>query len=70
MEDVETVASVLNIVDDLVYNCLVDNSRINQIALSASKDASERALLVRVDGKDTIRGGKLKVVYFLPEGDH
>lgn len=71
VEGVETVASALNISDDLVFNCLVDNARADQRALADSKEESERALLVKDShGKDAIRGGKINEVFFLPDGDH
>jgi chromosome segregation ATPase len=68
--DVETVASCLNIEDDLVFNALVDHARIDQRALCASKDISERSLLDKDgQGRLTIRGGTIKEVFFLPHGD-
>jgi len=70
-EGVETVATVLSIQNDLVFNCLVDNAKIETKALSRSKEESEDLLLVK-DGnnRDAIRGGKIKEVYFLPKGDN
>ena len=68
--DVETVASVLQISEDLVFNCLVDNAKIDQRALAQSKEISERALLQRNDqGGCSIRGNTIKEVFVLPEGD-
>jgi chromosome segregation ATPase len=64
------VASCLNIEDDLVFNALVDHARIDQRALCASKDISERSLLDKDGhGRLTIRGGTIKEVIFLPHGD-
>ena len=69
-EGVETVASVLHIENDLVFNCLVDQSRIDQRALTSSREESEKHLLMkRSDGKEEIRGRTIKEVYFLPNGD-
>lgn len=66
---IETVASVLHIEDDLVFNCLVDNCKIDQRALSRSKEESERLLLVREgNGRESIRG-HVNEVCFLPNGD-
>jgi chromosome segregation ATPase len=69
-EGVETVTSVLNIENVMAFNYLVDNCRIDESALTDSKEASEKALLVTdANGKESIRGGKVKKVYFLPNGD-
>jgi len=69
-DDVETAASVLNIEHDLVLNCLVDNCRTDQVALMSSKDSSEKALLQNNrNNTNSIRGGNIKQVYFLPKGD-
>jgi chromosome segregation ATPase len=70
VEGIETVASVLQIANDLVFNCLVDHCKIEEKALSTSKNESEDLLLMRGnDGKHSIRG-KIKNVYFLPQGDN
>jgi chromosome segregation ATPase len=68
---IETVASVLNISDDLVFNSLVDTCRIDNRALAKSREESERLLLVqdKNNGGYSVRG-KLKAVYCLPTGDH
>ena len=69
-EGIETVASCLQIDDDLVFNCLVDNARIDQNALANSKEEGERALLVRDSrGREGIRHSFIKEVYSLPNGD-
>ena len=70
VDGIETVASCLSIENTLVFNTLVDQAKIDQNALSASKEESERLLLV-VDNndKESIRGGNIKEVYFLPRGD-
>jgi len=67
---IETVDTVLTVENDLVFNCLVDNSRIDQIALCDNIDSSERVLLYRNEkGQDALRGN-IKDVYCLPDGDH
>jgi len=67
---VETVATVLTVENDLVFNCLVDNARIDQIALCDDIDSSERLLLYRNEkGQDALKGN-IKDVYCLPDGDH
>jgi len=69
-EGIETVASTLSVSDELVFNCLVDNSRIDQLALAKSKDESEELLLVQDNnGRESIRWDTLQRVYFLPHGD-
>jgi chromosome segregation ATPase len=72
VEGIETVASVLTIQDDLVFNALVDNAKIDQKGLAMDKESSEEKLLERNDsnGKLQIKGGKLREVYFLPRGDY
>jgi DNA repair exonuclease SbcCD ATPase subunit len=66
---IETVASVIQVSNDLVYNCLVDYSKIEERALSRNKKESEDLLLHRgSNGKLAIRG-RIKNVYFLPQGD-
>lgn len=68
--DVETVASCLNVDNDLIFNAMVDHLRIDQCAVSKSKEASERSLLVQDSrGRLSIRGGTIRQVYFLPHGD-
>ena len=70
VDGIETVASALQITDDLVFNCLVDNANIESRALSKSKGESENLLLTEdSNGKFTIRG-RVKQVYCLPNGDH
>jgi chromosome segregation ATPase len=70
VEGIETVASVLNISNDLVFNCLVDNCKIDERALSQSREESERLLLVKGNnGRYSIRG-KVKNVFILPQGDN
>ena len=67
---VETVASTLNISNDLVFNCLVDNCRIEERALAKSREESEQLLLNEdSNGRYSVRG-KMKEVYCLPHGDH
>lgn len=68
-EGIETVVSVLNVSDDLVFNCLIDTCRIEERALAQSKEESEEKLLQEVNGKYSIRG-KIKNVFFLPNGDN
>mmetsp|Transcript_29485 Transcript_29485/g.33811 ORF Transcript_29485/g.33811 Transcript_29485/m.33811 type:complete len:1212 (-) Transcript_29485:207-3842(-) len=70
-QGVETIASVLTIENDLVFNCLVDNARIEQKALTRSKSESENLLLIKDNhNRNAIRGGKIKEVYFFPNGDN
>ena len=70
-DDIDTIATVLQIDNDLVFNCLVDNSKIEAIALSPSKEESERVLLTRDNnGRECIRGGTIARVCFLPNGDY
>lgn len=69
-EGVETITSVLNIENAMVFNYLVDNVKIDETALAESKETSERALLVTDgNGRESMRG-KVKKVFFLPDGDH
>lgn len=68
IEGIETVESVLNISDDLVFNCLVDHCKIEERALARSREESEQKLLLDEGGKLSLRG-KIKNVYFLPRGD-
>jgi len=71
LEGIETVASVLSISDDLAFNCLVDMHRIDVKALATSKEESEEKLLIQESsGREFIRGGKVKEVFFLPNGDY
>jgi hypothetical protein len=67
---IETIASVLTISDDLVFNCLVDSCRIDDRALAKSREESERLLLVQDDnGRYSVRGN-MNAVYCLPTGDN
>ena len=67
--DIETVASVLVISNDIVFNCLVDHANIEKRALATSKQISEDRLLISLDnGRYKIRG-EMHEVYFLPRGD-
>ena len=71
VDGIDTVATVLKISDDLVFNCLVDNCKIEERAVSTSKEDSEKALLKRNEnGQYSIVGGKIKNVFFLPRGDN
>ena len=70
-QGVETVASVVTIENDLIFNCLVDNAKIDQKALARSKEDSEANLLDKDNhGRHCIRGGKIKEVFLLPHGDN
>ena len=60
---------MLNISQNIVFNCLVDNQSIDQVALSYSKQESEDALKMEQNGRCSIRGGHIKEVRFLPKGD-
>lgn len=68
IEGIETVASVLVIENDIVFNCLVDNSRMEQKAVARNLRHSQDQLLVRNSGGQAIRGS-IKEVY-LPNGDY
>jgi len=48
---------------------LIDNANADQAALMLSKEASEQALLIERQGRCSIKGGNIKQVYFLPNGD-
>lgn len=68
--DVETVASCLNIDNDLIFNAMVDHLRIEARAVCKSKELSERSLLVKdSNNRMSIRGGTIREVFFLPQGD-
>jgi len=65
VDGIETLASVLQISDDLVFNVLVDTVRIETKALAGSRGESEQKLLVdNGGGHYSIRDG-VKEVYFL-----
>jgi chromosome segregation ATPase len=69
VDGIETVASVLNIPNDIVFNCLVDNARIDSRALARDKQSSEQKLLTQNGrGEMSIRG-IIKEVYCMPNGD-
>lgn len=68
MEGIETVASVLTVENDIVFNCLVDNCRIETIGLARDRKDSENKLLVRNGNGSSIRGSIKKV--YLPNGDN
>jgi len=67
---VETVTSVLSSDNAMAWNFLIDSGNIDQSALCDSKGDSESALLISDNRGASIRGGNVKKVYFLPEGDH
>ena len=70
-QGVETVATVIQIQNDMIFNCLVDHAKIDTKALSRSKKESEDLLLIKDNNnRDAIRGGKIKEVYLLPKGDN
>jgi chromosome segregation ATPase len=66
---IETAASVLKVESDLVFNCLVDNAKIDQVALARDRVKSELALIENRDGRKVLKG-IIKEVYCLPHGDH
>eukprot|EP00535_Pseudo-nitzschia_heimii_P003888 CAMPEP_0197177072 /NCGR_PEP_ID=MMETSP1423-20130617/2806_1 /TAXON_ID=476441 /ORGANISM="Pseudo-nitzschia heimii, Strain UNC1101" /LENGTH=1222 /DNA_ID=CAMNT_0042626559 /DNA_START=130 /DNA_END=3798 /DNA_ORIENTATION=+ len=69
-EGVETVATVIAIQNDDVFNCLVDAAKIDTKALCRSKKESEDLLLVKDrNNRNAIRGRLISDVYLLPEGD-
>lgn len=65
---VETVTSVINVENAMVFNFLVDFCKIDESALADSKEDSEDKLLDENNGKFSIRG-KVKKVFSLPNGD-
>ena len=69
VEGIETVASVLKIENDLVFNCLVDNSRIESTALARSKNLSEDVLLVQNGQQCSMSDPNITAVFCLPRGD-
>lgn len=69
VDGIETVASVLIVSNDLVFNCLVDNAKIETRALARDKKTSEQLLLTRDgNGRQAIRG-KINEVFCMPLGD-
>lgn len=72
IEGIETIHTVLSVQNDLVFNCLVDNCKIDEKALTRSKDEGEQKLLIRGEHgrKNSIRGNRFKEVFFLPKGDN
>lgn len=64
---VETVTSVLNVENAMAFNFLVDHASIDTSALGESKESSEKALL---SSDNSIKGGKIRKVFFLPKGDY
>lgn len=64
---VETVTSVLNVENAMAFNFLVDHASIDTSALGESKESSEKALL---SSDNSIKGGKIRKVFFLPNGDY
>jgi chromosome segregation ATPase len=65
---IETVASVLTIENDAVFNCLVDNARIDCRALGRDFESSEKALLYKNEkGEDAIKRIIVEV-FLLPNG--
>jgi len=53
-----------------VWNCLVDNGKIDQKALVETLEAGQASLvLTSANRKDSFRGGNIKTVYCLPKGD-
>ena len=70
-EGVETVATVISIQNDDVFNCLVDHAKIDTKALCRSKKESEDLLLVKDrNNRNAIRGRLISDVYLLPKGDN
>jgi predicted nucleic acid-binding Zn-ribbon protein len=72
IEGIETIHSVLSVQNDLVFNCMVDNCKIDEKALTRSKEDGEQKLLIRGENgrKNAIRGNRFKEVFFLPKGDN
>mmetsp|Transcript_41102 Transcript_41102/g.46704 ORF Transcript_41102/g.46704 Transcript_41102/m.46704 type:complete len:1174 (+) Transcript_41102:96-3617(+) len=71
IDGVETVASCLSIGNDLVFNVLVDQARIDSRALMKSLKHTEEILLQTNSlGRESIRGGDvIREIYNLPLGD-
>lgn len=70
-EGIDVVASVLTATDDLVFNCLVDNGRMDQKALFETMDESTKALQsVDANGKYHMKVKNIKTVFWLPRGDN
>ena len=70
VDGIETVASCLSIENTLVFNTLIDQAKIDQNALGMSKEETERLLLLTDNnGRESVRGGNIKDVFFLPKGD-
>jgi structural maintenance of chromosomes protein 6 len=68
IEGIERVSSVFVIENDLVFNCLIDNARMEQKAVAQDRIYSQEKLLMKDGGRDSIRGN-IKDVY-LPRGDY
>jgi len=69
VDGIETVGTVLSISNDLVFNCLVDQAKIEKNGLGKSKEESQEKLLTRdASGRLRVRG-KISQVHFLPRGD-
>ena len=68
-DGVETAVTVLSVSNDLVFNCLVDSAKIDTIALLDSLQESEEKLHVSANNRSSIRGGVIREVHFLPNGD-
>jgi structural maintenance of chromosomes protein 6 len=69
IDNIERVSSILAVDNDLVFNCLVDNCRMEQKVVARDLNYSQEKLLVQdKTGGDAIRGG-VKEVY-LPKGDY
>jgi len=67
-EGIEMLSNVLAIEDDLVYNCLVDNQKIDMRALAVSKEVSEIGLLTTDgSGRECIKGN-IQFVHFFAAG--
>jgi len=67
--DIESIVSVLDIEDDLVFNFIVDQAQGDVKALAKNKVVSEQHLLIDRNGKYSIKGDQMKQVYFGPNGD-
>jgi hypothetical protein len=69
IEGIERVSSVFTIDNDLVFNCVVDNTRMEKKAVARDRRYSQEQLLVKNSGRDTIRAN-IQEVYLLPRGDY
>ncbi|KAL3910672.1 MAG: hypothetical protein SGILL_007602, partial [Bacillariaceae sp.] len=69
-EGVETVAGILDVSNDDVFNCLFDFKQKKKKSVFSSKEESERRLLRRdANGRHCLATPHIKEIRFLPHGD-